>query len=34
MTDLYRLMNALDTGTLMIPGEAMPSIVDLANALA
>ena len=34
MPDLYRLMHALDTGTLKIPGEAMPSIVDLANALA
>lgn len=34
MTDLERLMHAVDMGTLKIPGEATPSIVDLANALA
>ncbi|MCH8063545.1 MAG: alkaline phosphatase family protein [Chloroflexi bacterium] len=34
MTDLARLMHALATGTLKIPDEATPSIVDLANALA
>ncbi|MCH8064115.1 MAG: alkaline phosphatase family protein [Chloroflexi bacterium] len=34
MTGQERLMHALDMGTLKVPGEAMPSIVDLANALA
>ena len=34
MTDLARLMGALELGTLIIPSVSMPSIVDLADALA